>query len=169
MKKIPLTQGKFAIVDDADFADVSRFKWCYMASGHACRRSKENKIVTLEEHLFGIYHNSKTRLIFINHDPLDLRRENIKITDWAVSAVHSQKTKNQTSSKYKGVFYSEKEGWIAYLTKRNKDGKREKLLYKRCASEREAGILRNKFARKFFGKLAFQNVIKDDIINESKS
>lgn len=28
MKLIPLTQGKFAKVDDADFEWANRFKWC---------------------------------------------------------------------------------------------------------------------------------------------
>lgn len=27
MRKIPLTQGQFALVDDEDFADLSRFNW----------------------------------------------------------------------------------------------------------------------------------------------
>lgn len=28
MKKIPLTQGMFAIVDDEDYDELSRYKWC---------------------------------------------------------------------------------------------------------------------------------------------
>ena len=28
MKKIPLTQGKFALIDDKDFELVSKYKWC---------------------------------------------------------------------------------------------------------------------------------------------
>ena len=27
-RKIPLTQGQFAIVDDADYEDLMRFNWC---------------------------------------------------------------------------------------------------------------------------------------------
>ena len=27
-RKIPLTQGQFALVDDADFDSVNRYKWC---------------------------------------------------------------------------------------------------------------------------------------------
>lgn len=28
MKKIPLTQNKFALVDDDDFDVLNRYKWC---------------------------------------------------------------------------------------------------------------------------------------------
>lgn len=34
MRTIPLTQGQVAIVDDADFDLVSRYKWCALRSRH---------------------------------------------------------------------------------------------------------------------------------------
>jgi len=161
-KQIKLTQGKYAIVDDEDFGKVSKYKWCFVPSGHACRRSSEDKLVTLEEELYGIYHNSKTRLIFRNHNSLDLRKENIVITEWAISAVHALKTKKKTTSKYKGVFYCKRDGWVAYLSKRDSNGKRKWLLYQRCKTEKEAAIVRNKFVLDVFGELAYQNKIEED-------
>lgn len=36
MKKIPLTQGKFALVDDMDFLELVQYKWCFN-KGYAVR------------------------------------------------------------------------------------------------------------------------------------
>lgn len=41
MKKIPLTQGRFAVVDDDDFERINKFKWCYHSTGYAMRRSEK--------------------------------------------------------------------------------------------------------------------------------
>lgn len=51
MKQIPLTQGQVALVDDEDFAALSKFKWYALRSNqtfYACRKSVDptgNRIV----------------------------------------------------------------------------------------------------------------------------
>lgn len=40
MKEIILTQGKVAIVDDDDFEDVNKYKWCFHRPGYAVRSAK---------------------------------------------------------------------------------------------------------------------------------
>ena len=37
MKEIPLTQGKFTIVDDDDYEELSKYKWYYFC-GYAARK-----------------------------------------------------------------------------------------------------------------------------------
>lgn len=42
MKRIPLTKGKFAIVDDEDFEELSKHKWNISSKGYACRMVGNN-------------------------------------------------------------------------------------------------------------------------------
>lgn len=95
MKKIPLTRGMEAIVDDEDFGWLSEFKWCLSGSGYAVKSG-------------GVYMH---RLIakakqgeFVDHinlNKLDNRRENLRI------CTKQQNQWNQQSrsgtSQYKGV------------------------------------------------------------------
>jgi len=37
MKKIPLTKGFVALVDDEDYARVSQYKWCALTPGSLLR------------------------------------------------------------------------------------------------------------------------------------
>jgi hypothetical protein len=43
-REIPLTQGKVAIVDDADFDWLNQWKWHYANTGYAARTTQLNRV-----------------------------------------------------------------------------------------------------------------------------
>jgi hypothetical protein len=70
VKKIPLTKGKFAIVDDSDFERVNAFHWTCNTDGYAT-----SKVGPM--HRFILDAPKGTQVDHRNHDTLDNRRENI--------------------------------------------------------------------------------------------
>ncbi len=154
MKKIALNPGKFAIVDDDDYPYLSRFNWV-LVNGHAAVQSRNGQCTYME---FFVKEKPKNvRYIFLNHDPLDLRKKNIEIVGWGASSAFHKKTKRKTTSKYKGVCWdSRSEKWLGYLTIRE-NGKRVKVLYQLFDNEIDAAHARDKKAREVFGNLTFQN------------
>jgi len=158
MKKIKLIRGKFAIVDNEDFPYLSRFNWSLGKTGHATRQIKGNYVELYME--FFIKQKSKgERYLFKNRNPLDLRKENILVTNFGVSSAFSKKTSSETSSRFKGVYWDKRaKKWIAYLTARIGD-KRVKLLWQSFDNEKEAALARNKKAIEIFGQYAYQNKI----------
>lgn len=81
MKKIKLTKGKFAIVDDEDYDELSKFKW-YLSSGYAIRKAKNGEDrprsnVCMHRVIMKTPIGYETD--HINHDRLDNRRCNLRV------------------------------------------------------------------------------------------
>ena len=95
MQQIPLSQGKFALVDDADFPLLSEFRWCYRGEmgkeGYAVRHARTNgkdRLLYLHRHL--MQPPPGHEVIFRNGDPRDIRLENLEcITRRALMARNS--------------------------------------------------------------------------------
>ena len=84
MKKIPLTRGYFAIVDDEDFEKVNAYKWYCMTRRHhkyAAKSFRVNGVKTvLQMHRFVLNLFDSSKMIdHINGNGLDNRKENIRI------------------------------------------------------------------------------------------
>ena len=119
VKKIPLTKGKFALVDDKDYEWLNRWKWQSSIKSkvsYAQRHiyDKDNKrYTTIQMHR--LINDTPDGLItdHINFNGLDNRRKNLR------SVTHRQNISHQnrvTSSKYTGVSWSKSaKAWRANI------------------------------------------------------
>ena len=99
----------FALVDDADYAELSKHKWC-VSDGYAVR--KIGKKVTAMHRVIlntpvGMHSDH------INGDRLDNRRCNLRVCT-RTENMRNRASNRNTSSQYRGVSLS-KSGWAARI------------------------------------------------------
>jgi HNH endonuclease len=106
MKKIKLTQGKFALVDDEDFDELNKFKW-YAGSHYkenclyALRRdNKIRKTILMHREIMQTPKGMVTD--HIDHNGLNNQKINLRVCSHAQNIMNSAKSIEGTS-KYKGV------------------------------------------------------------------
>ena len=106
MKKIELTKGKVALVDDDDFDELSKHKWCVSKDGnnfYAIRSIKiDGKKRTVKMHRVIMQTPKGMDTDHIDHDGLDNRKENLRICTHTENLMNTGKYKNNVSG-YKGV------------------------------------------------------------------
>ena len=153
MKRIPLTQGKFAIVDDDMFEYLNQWNWwadkgrnTYYAARH-----EGNKKIYMHRFIM----KAKNRRIFIDHindNGLDNRKCNLRLCNAAQNIVNSRGRKNR-SSQYKGVSWCKSiNKWEAFITV---DYKKTGLGY--FIVEEKAARARDKAVLKQYGEFARLN------------
>jgi hypothetical protein len=113
MKRIPLTQGKFAIVDDADFEWLNQWKWCALKNRntfYAIRsegKCPHQKVILMHRQILNFPKGFETD--HINRNGLDNRRQNLRICTTA---------QNQWNAKRKAVgahFHEKHNKWHARI------------------------------------------------------
>jgi hypothetical protein len=121
-RKIPLTQGQFAIVDDDDFEKLAGYKWAAMKNGRNFYASRTVKLkdgrhrqVNIQMHR-KILNAPKDALVdHINHNGLDNRRANLRFVTSRQNSWNVRK-RHGCSSKYKGVHLQKRDGkWLANI------------------------------------------------------
>lgn len=108
-KEIKLTQGQVAIVDDADYERLAKYKWYAQFQGrswYAFRKpwdksKKRYFTVCMHREIMGLVCGDKKQVDHINHDGLYNRKSNLRICTATENRRNQQKTRG--SSKYKGV------------------------------------------------------------------
>lgn len=155
---IPLSKGKFALVDETDFERVSKFNWSIAAKRYAAYRAlpengaKNGPYVYLHRFIIGAQPGDTVD--HINHDELDNRKGNLRIASMSEQGRNKRRPNHNTSGK-KGVWWDKKRLiWRAEI--KMEPGK--KLYLGAFASCDEAGLAYDEAATEFFSNFAFTNV-----------
>ena len=160
MKKIQLTQGKYAIVDDEDYEIVSKFKWHYIdaythrKNGYARHLLYENgkPVGFIRMHHLILPFKNGYMIDHINGDGLDNRRENLRLVTKSQNMINSGARKNNTTG-YKGV-YRMRDKWRVSISR---DRKQHHI---GCFKDKlEAIKAYNEAAKTYHGEYAKLNVI----------
>lgn len=148
MKTIPLTQGKFAIVDDEDYPELSKYKW-YIARGYAVRGFK-GKTIFMHKNILNTPNGFQTD--HINHNGLDNKRCNLRICT-ASQNQQNRQHRPDGSSKYKGVWWDKvRKKWKSQIKHNNC------MIYLGYfISEKEAAKMYDIKAIELFGEFAYLN------------
>ena len=148
MKKIPLTQGKFAFVDDDDYERLSRYTW-YAYRNHKTFYAATRTPSSLQMHRVIMNNPYGMMVDHKNMDGLDNRKKNLRVCSQSQNAQNSSKRIDNTSG-IKGVSWATRDNrWKAQI---RVNGKRIHLGY--FISKHEAARAYCIAAKNYHGEFA---------------
>jgi hypothetical protein len=158
-RRIPLSQGKYAIVDPDDHDRLSRHKW-YASPGHHTYYAVRGqwspilkKRLNIAMHREVIDVPDDLFVDHINHNGWDNRKANLRPATAADNARNARHPRINTTSKYRGIWYNKrKKRWRAGISLK---GKTIHLGYFR--KEIDAAKAYDKTAKKHYGQFAILN------------
>lgn len=100
MKQVKLTQGRVAVVDDADYEWLNQFKWCF-SHGYAQTRSRGTK-----EYMHRVIMNApkNKQVDHTNGSGVDNQRSNLRLCTSSDNQHNRGKNKNNKSG-YKNIWF----------------------------------------------------------------
>ncbi len=127
MKRIKLTKGKFAIVDNADFDWLNQWNWYLTKTKSTCYAYRSFKVngkwatITMHRFILGLKKGDSLEVDHRNGVGLDNRRENLRICTHSENMQNLHRMKKGRSCKHQGVFKIESSGrWMASIMKNYK-------------------------------------------------
>jgi hypothetical protein len=158
MIRIPLSQGKYALIDDEDAHLASESRWFATRRATATyafrnvRRPGQKPTIELL-HRAIMRAAPGTQVDHINRDGLDNRRENLRLTTPSLNQANSRK-RASSASPWKGARYrGPSRGWQARIRVHGKD-----IHLGRFASGVEAAVAYDAAALRYFGEHARLNL-----------
>jgi len=160
-RKIPLTQGKFALVDPEDYEELSKYKWYAVRSprGFYAVRSIKAKNSrsgqkSVRMHRVILKAPEGKFIDHINHNGLDNRKSNLRICTMQQNSWNMRKQRRNCTSQYKGVAWHKGEGkWQARIIC---NGKSFSSGY--FDDEKAAAMAYDDKAKELFGEFASPNL-----------
>lgn len=158
-RKIPLTKGKFAIVDPEDYKRLAKYKWHLSispTSSYAARWQRRQpgglrkkiwmhrEVIDIPKHMLCDHKNG---------NGLDNRRTNLRPATVSQNLCNRRKTKSKTRSKYKGLEWDKiQRKWKVRI---QHNGKR--IYLGSFSKEIDAARAYDKKAKVLFGQFASLN------------
>jgi hypothetical protein len=163
MKKIKLTQGQYALVDDDDFERLNQFKWYVYKTNSVYRPARKIRVSGKQKNIhmhqeimgtFGKGHNFSVD--HIDHNPLNNQKENLRVCNNSENIRNQKVRVNKTkTSIYKGVcLYMRYNKFISQIRFENKQ-----IHLGYFINEKDAACAYNKKALELFGEFACLNKI----------
>lgn len=148
MKLIPLTQGRFAQVDDEDYEWLSKWKWC--VSGGYAERVEDKKAFLMHREINHTPSGMDTD--HMDHNKLNNCKSNLRT---CTRRENSQNMKKPPSNKsgFKGVHFDVRQN--KWRTQIRIGGKKKTLGY--FAVLEDAARAYDKAAKKYFSEFAITN------------
>jgi HNH endonuclease len=161
MKRIALSQGKYALVDDEDYQELNKYKWHtylstnkkYYASRNSPRIKGVKHLIKMHRMIMGCEKADGKNVDHINGDTLDNRRSNLRLCTVQENNLNKGRQINNKSG-YKGVYkHSQYDVYVAQI----KVGKKRIHIgvYKTAIDGAKAY---DEMARIHHGEFAWQNL-----------
>ncbi len=159
MKRIPLTQGKFTLVDNEDFDRLNQYRWQYNKKDDCGQRnvgvpgSRRTKTLCMAPEVL------QTTKMVDHKDGNGLNNQKFNLRECTTTQNgYNRKKQKGASSIYKGVsFDSYSKKWRAELWTRNIFNKRIRITIGFFLNEEEAAKAYDDKARYEFGEFAALN------------
>lgn len=145
-KRIPLTKGQFAIVDDDDWLELASHNW-FCVNGYAGRNYPRNTRILMHRVIANA--PDGMQVDHINHNTLDNRKSNLRLCTLAENNRNHRMARNNRSG-YIGVAWAQShkkwKAYIHYMGKIVNIGFYDDILEAARAHDRKAIELHGEFA-----------------------